>query len=239
MKLSLAWLFDHIAGSPTDYTIDELVKKLSLTTAEIDAVTRVTSNLSNFTLARVTGVTDETVTLTCGQLDTESILPRRSDVVEGAVYFVTKEEQGKCRWTTLADFHATKEGLVPAVSCTQKEFEGAWQKEVEQEDYILDIDNSSITHRPDLWSHRGFARELAAILGLPMKPEDHFFAHHPVNKHELYASPTNGSPFALEIKEQSRCKRLAGVYMPGVGQYASWAWMLSRLCRVDAKPIDG
>ncbi len=30
-------------------------------------------------------------------------------------------------------------------------------------DVILEIDNKSITHRPDLWGHYGFARELSAI----------------------------------------------------------------------------
>ena len=36
-------------------------------------------------------------------------------------------------------------------------------------DVIFDIDNKSITHRPDLWGVFGFARELSAILGLPIK----------------------------------------------------------------------
>lgn len=239
MKLSVAWLFDHIAGSMTDYDINDLVHKLALTTAEIDGVTRITLNTNNFTLARVISVSDETVALLCGQFDTDIMLPKRSDVVEGAVYFVTKESQGKYRWSTLADFYAEKEGLVPAISCTQREFEGAWQKEIATEDYILEVDNSSITHRPDLWSHRGFAREIAAILGLPLRTEEHFFAHHLVQVHDLYASPTQGSPFVLEIQDSARCKRFAGVFMPGVGQYASWVWMVARLCRVDAKPIDG
>ncbi|MEM7181882.1 MAG: phenylalanine--tRNA ligase subunit beta, partial [Spirochaetota bacterium] len=35
-------------------------------------------------------------------------------------------------------------------------------------DKIFHIDNKSITHRPDLWSHFGFARELAAQLSLPI-----------------------------------------------------------------------
>ena len=34
------------------------------------------------------------------------------------------------------------------------------------EDKILTIDNKSITHRPDLWCHFGFARELASQLSL-------------------------------------------------------------------------
>lgn len=239
MKLSLAWLFDHIEGSLSDYAIQDIVHKLALTTAEVDGVERVTFNVGQFTLARVTGITDEVVTVACGQSDDQITLPKRTDVVEGSVYFVTKDAQGKNRWTTLADFNATKEGLVPAISCTQREFEGAWHKDIDQEDYILDIDNSSITHRPDLWSHRGFAREVAAILGLPLKTSDHFFASHTVQEHELHASPTSGSSFSLEIQEPSRCKRLAGVYMPGVGHHASWAWMASRLCKVDAKPIEG
>jgi phenylalanyl-tRNA synthetase beta chain len=37
-------------------------------------------------------------------------------------------------------------------------------------DAIFEIDNKSITHRPDLWCHEGFARELAAIYGVEFKP---------------------------------------------------------------------
>ncbi|TGM47310.1 phenylalanine--tRNA ligase subunit beta [Leptospira biflexa] len=36
------------------------------------------------------------------------------------------------------------------------------------EDTILTIDNKSITHRPDLWNHFGFARELASQLQIPL-----------------------------------------------------------------------
>ncbi len=28
---------------------------------------------------------------------------------------------------------------------------------------MIEIDNKSITHRPDLWGHHGMAREVAAI----------------------------------------------------------------------------
>ena len=37
-------------------------------------------------------------------------------------------------------------------------------------DWVLSIDNKSLTHRPDLWGHRGLARELAAILGRKLLP---------------------------------------------------------------------
>src|SRR6202022_73901 len=32
-------------------------------------------------------------------------------------------------------------------------------------DSIIEIDNKSLTHRPDLWGHYGMAREVAAITG--------------------------------------------------------------------------
>lgn len=239
MKLSLLWIFDHIEGAMQDYDVQELAKKLSITTAEIESVTRLKTNIHTFTLARVIKITEDAVTVACGQKDTEATLPLRVDAIEGAVYFITKEPKAAARWSTIADFHGDKIGLMPAISCTQKEFEGTWQKEIEGEDYIIEVDNSSITHRRDLWSHRGFAREVAAILGLSLKSDEHFLAAQTVHAHELYASSTSGSPFALEIQDTSRCKRLAGVYMPGVGHYASWIWMATRLCRVDAKPIDG
>ncbi|MBT4483691.1 MAG: phenylalanine--tRNA ligase subunit beta, partial [Candidatus Latescibacteria bacterium] len=41
---------------------------------------------------------------------------------------------------------------------------------VPETDYVIEIDNKSITHRPDLWGHYGFARELAAIFGCALKP---------------------------------------------------------------------
>jgi len=36
-------------------------------------------------------------------------------------------------------------------------------------DSVIEIDNKSITHRPDLWGHHGMAREVAALLGRKLK----------------------------------------------------------------------
>ncbi|MFH1922615.1 MAG: phenylalanine--tRNA ligase subunit beta [Planctomycetota bacterium] len=38
------------------------------------------------------------------------------------------------------------------------------------EDVVIEIDNKSLTHRPDLWGHYAFARELAAVFGRPLEP---------------------------------------------------------------------
>ncbi|MDO4586375.1 MAG: phenylalanine--tRNA ligase subunit beta [Planctomycetia bacterium] len=41
---------------------------------------------------------------------------------------------------------------------------------VPAQDILIEIDNKSLTHRPDLWGHYGFARELAAIFKRTLKP---------------------------------------------------------------------
>jgi phenylalanyl-tRNA synthetase beta chain len=41
---------------------------------------------------------------------------------------------------------------------------------VPESDTLIEIDNKSLTHRPDLWGHYGFAREFAAIFRRPLKP---------------------------------------------------------------------
>lgn len=38
------------------------------------------------------------------------------------------------------------------------------------EDVLIEIDNKSLTHRPDLWGHYAVARELAAIFDRPLAP---------------------------------------------------------------------
>src|SRR5579862_355866 len=42
-------------------------------------------------------------------------------------------------------------------------------------DTVIEVDNKSLTHRPDLWGHYGMAREVAAIthrmLRDPVKPD--------------------------------------------------------------------
>jgi len=40
------------------------------------------------------------------------------------------------------------------------------------DDIVFEVDNKSLTNRPDLWGHYGIAREIAALAGRPLKPLD-------------------------------------------------------------------
>ena len=40
------------------------------------------------------------------------------------------------------------------------------------EDIVFEVDNKSLTNRPDLWGHYGIAREFSTLTGRPLKPLD-------------------------------------------------------------------
>ena len=40
----------------------------------------------------------------------------------------------------------------------------------EIDDIVFEVDNKSLTNRPDIWGHYGIAREFAALAGRPLKP---------------------------------------------------------------------
>ncbi len=44
------------------------------------------------------------------------------------------------------------------------------KKLYEIEDTVFEVDNKSLTNRPDLWGHYGIAREFAALTDRPLKP---------------------------------------------------------------------
>jgi phenylalanyl-tRNA synthetase beta chain len=86
-------------------------------------------------------------------------------------------------------------------------------------DVILEIDNKSLTNRPDLWGHYGMAREAAAIYGLPLRPL-------PSPRRPEQMSGLIGSV------QPSLCSRFAAIEFTGDGPAATPAWMRDRLARI-------
>jgi phenylalanyl-tRNA synthetase beta chain len=94
-------------------------------------------------------------------------------------------------------------------------------------DAIFDIDNKSLTHRPDLWGHFGMAREISAITGKrlvdPVKPS---------------LIPPGESPVRIEIEDQDLCPRYSALVFDNVTIGPSPAWLQYRLTAVGLNPIN-
>ena len=95
-------------------------------------------------------------------------------------------------------------------------------------DYIIDIDNKAITHRPDLWGHYGFARELAAIYGAELKPL------------EIADSSAweNLPEFPLRIEDMESCPGYCCLDMGGLKAAYSPLMLQYRLLAIGLRPIN-
>lgn len=234
MKLSIAWIFDHINADYKKVNIQNLIKLFNETTAEIEGFEKLTIELDNLTLAKVTEVTDNFVNLHSSELKKDIELPFRQDAKLGDIFLIRKDKSD-FYWAYGKEFGAHKDILLPALLCKEEELSGKWKKSFESEDYILDIDNKSITNRPDLWGHRGFAREFALILNLDLIPEDNFLEKIEIKKDSSKVSDKN---LTVSIKDDSKSKKLSGLFVEKIDNVASPLWMAARLAKVDSRPIN-
>ena len=96
---------------------------------------------------------------------------------------------------------------------------------LDMNDVLLEIDNKSMTNRPDLWGHYGIAREIAALYNLRLKEIEPF-------------ETDVQSDFHVEILDPDRCARYIGVEMSGVGVKPSPYKMQSRIWKAGMRPIN-
>ena len=94
------------------------------------------------------------------------------------------------------------------------------------EDTIIEIDNKSLTNRPDLWGHYGIARELSAIYNVPLK--------------ELPKANIDTSlpKYSIEIKEPTKCNRYVAIEIENVYEKESPMWMKALLVNTGMRPIN-
>ena len=94
-------------------------------------------------------------------------------------------------------------------------------------DIILEIDNKSMTNRPDLWGHYGIAREIAALYDLPMTQFPHFDRN-----------VENTSGFHVTVEDTERCPRMTGTQIENVCVKPAPYWMQVRIWKTGMRPIN-
>jgi len=99
---------------------------------------------------------------------------------------------------------------------------------MELEDTIFEVDNKSLTNRPDLWGHYGIAREIAALNKRPLKP--------------LELVDTSAfkdlAPIDLEVEDKERVYRFSCITMENIKEKKSPINMRIRLTYCGMRPIN-
>lgn len=95
------------------------------------------------------------------------------------------------------------------------------------EDVIFEVDNKSLTNRPDLWGHYGIAREIATLTGRELKPLD-----------TVDVSAYNALP-AIDLKiEDPLCYRYSCISFKNISRNVSPVNMRIRLYYCGMRAIN-
>jgi phenylalanyl-tRNA synthetase beta chain len=97
-----------------------------------------------------------------------------------------------------------------------------------EKDFIFEIENKTINHRPDLWGHLGVAREFKAILNKQWKKDPKYVEIKPENKAEH---------FEIEILT-NKCLHYLGLKIGNIKVEESPQWLKNRLQNIGLRPIN-
>ncbi|HUS08551.1 MAG TPA: phenylalanine--tRNA ligase subunit beta [Bryobacteraceae bacterium] len=94
-------------------------------------------------------------------------------------------------------------------------------------DTIIEIDNKSLTHRPDLWGHHGMAREVAAIAGRRL-----------LDPVKLSCLPDGEAGIGISVEDANLCQRYSALVFENVSVKPSPLWLQYRLQAIGLNPIN-
>lgn len=238
----------------SDITPDELALKLTMASAEIDSIEHINGHLETTITAKIVKkqLHPDSDHLTLVDLDTgEGDITRvvcgapnhqEGDVVALAKVGTVFSENFEIKKTKIRGEESN--GMI----CSEKELGfsedhsgvmilppdtklGVPLNELfpEWHDIRFEIDNKSITHRPDLWGHIGFAREIGAILGKPVKE--------PVD-YKLKAELKTEDDLSVDVKTADGCPRYSALKIENIDVKESPAWLKAAVSSIGMRPIS-
>ena len=190
MKISMKWIGDYVDLSGVD--LDDLITKFGLRTAEVEDVYQVGKDISGVIVARILEVNPhpnsthlhklkvdtgkEVLDIVCGAPNVRPNMKVALATIGGSVkgmkiekaVIAGEESYGMCCSKEELGFSEGDKGIWEVQDALPL---GTDIKTVyDLEDTIFEVDNKSLTNRPDLWCHYGIAREISAILDRPLRP---------------------------------------------------------------------
>lgn len=112
----------------------------------------------------------------------------------------------------------------------------SFAKSYELDDYLLDIENKSLTHRPDTFGIIGFAREVAAIQGEAFATPEWLLA---TNTPQYEPGEESGISLSVTIDDPTLSSRYEAVVLSGAdGSAQSPLFIQTYLARVGVRPIS-
>lgn len=190
MLISINWINDFVDLSGLD--IENLIERFTLSTAEVEEVMHKGKDISGIVAAKILSVEDHpdskklhllkvdsgdgVYDIVCGAPNVRAgmIVPlaklgaRIGEMTIAVATLAGYESHGMCCSESELGISDDHGGLMELPEDTVL---GTDIKQLYAiDDIIFEVDNKSLTNRPDLWGHYGIAREFAALTGRELKP---------------------------------------------------------------------
>jgi len=247
MKLSLRWLSEHVdlAGIPAE----EIARQLTMKTALIEGVQPIGAGLGKVVVGHVlqrekhpnadrlsackVDIGGQVMDVVCGAPNVAAgqkiaYAPVGCTLPNGLTLEARKirglMSHGMICSTDELGLGGDHDGILvlPADAPVGASFREFWGVD----DVVFEIDNKSVTHRADLWGHYGFARELAAIFGRPLRPL------------ELDATlRPEPAAFAVRVDDPSGCPCYLALKVELEAVPETPRWMARRLEAAGMRPL--
>ena len=248
MKISLNWLRDYVEISKDDEQL--LIDKLTTTTSELENVEYKGREIKDVVVGQILSVEkhpnseklhllkvdvgSETLDIVCGapnvRVGLKVPVVKVGGSVIGAKIKASKVagymSNGMCCGASELGLEVGSAGLLELNDSVKV---GADIVELLNiHDTVLEIDNKSLTNRPDLWGHYGFAREVSAILNHPLKKLPVVDLH----------SYDNLPALNVKVLEDKACQRYSAIRVENISKNESPLYIKQRLMYCDMRPIN-
>ncbi|MCQ2080227.1 MAG: phenylalanine--tRNA ligase subunit beta [Lachnospiraceae bacterium] len=247
MLVSMNWIKDFVNLDGED--LEKLIKRFTLSTAEVEDIFYKGSDVSNVVVGEIISCEnhpdsdhlhvlkvdggDAIYDVVCGAPNARAGIKTAFAKVGGQVGDIKikpaklrgVESNGMCcseKEIGISDNHEGIMELDPSYA------NGTDIKEIFPiDDVVFEVDNKSLTNRPDLWGHYGMAREFAALTGQKVK------------ELEVMENPYTGDKTVdVEIRNNELCYRYTSVRVENITKTQSLDYMKIRLYYCGTRAIN-
>lgn len=248
MFISINWIRDFVNLDGID--IKDLIYKFTMSTAEVEGIIEYGKNTRDVVVAKVLSVEnvenskklhklvvdigDKKVNCICGAPNVKEgikvAFAKEGSLVNGLSITKTTiaghESSGMCLSEKELGISDDNSGIM--VLDDKYNIGEDIKNIIPIDDIIYEIDNKSLTNRPDLWGHYGIAREIAAITNRKLKPLE-------VENLDKY---NDLKKLDINIEDSNLCYRYTGLTIDNVNKKTSSYKMKTRLTYCGLRPIS-
>jgi phenylalanyl-tRNA synthetase beta chain len=248
MLISMNWIGDFVDLSGLD--LPGLIQRFTLSTAEVEEVMEMGRDLRDVVAGKILSVEnhpdskklhllkvdggDKIYDVVCGAPNVREglIVPfvREGGMVAGQAIRCAKlagyESHGMCCSEKELGISADHAGLMELPEDTPVGRDITELYAIQ--DTVFEVDNKSLTNRPDLWGHYGIAREFAALTGRELKPLETV----------SLAAFDSLDPIDIQVEDQELCYRYTGLKVRNITKKVSPVDMRIRLFYCGSRAIN-